>query len=898
MKLFSHCLLCLFLCSNVLQGQTFLKADGKKIIDENGNNVLLRGMGLGGWMLQEGYMLQTAEFANAQYQLREKITDLIGEQSTQEFYDAWLANHVRKADIDSLKSWGFNSVRLPMHYNLYTLPIEEEPIPGQQTWLEKGFTMTDSLISWCKQNQLYVILDLHAAPGGQGYDQGISDYNPAKPSLWESFENRKKTAALWKRIAERYKDEPWVAGYDLINEPNWDLPGGVLLRNLYQEITDSIRLVDTKHIIFIEGNWFANDFTGLTPPWDDNLVYSPHKYWSFNDQNSIQWVLNLRENYNVPLYLGESGENSNVWFRDAIALLEEHNIGWAWWPNKKVEAIAGPLSVTKTVGYESLLNYWKGNGTKPSASEAKSALLELTENLKIENCIYQKDVIDAMFRQVQSNDCKPFHKNTIPGIIYATNYDLGREGFAYHDIDIATYHVSTSSFTAWNTGWSYRNDGVDIEPCLDNTNTNGYNIGWFNKGEWLKYTVDIQESGVYDIHIRSAAGDFGGQFHFEVDDARVSRNYFAPYTGGYQNWQTITIENIVLDDANTTLSLHSDGQGYNLNSFEFIYKGESSLIPTEFVYAETEDENTIRVHINKALQLPLNFNISDVQVLVNGPERTVLSISEDEENSRNFLISLDQALKSTDIIKLNYTGSNIFASDNTLLDQFNLKDVQNNLPTRHKIPGRIQAEDFSVQSGVEIEITSDVGGGNNIGFLDIGDYLDYDVEVLETGLFNVTYRTASASSTGGMRLDKVNEDGSMTFLHQLSFPPTGDWQEWEESEKDIFLSKGTHTLRMTITASNFNMNWFEFGFLTNSTNHIENNFIQVYPNPALTYLKIFTNGKHGKFFIYDNTATLCYSSNLNNEAKINIEDFSSGLFYIVFIDASDGKIYSEKFLKQ
>ena len=281
--------------------QGILRAEGKAIVNEVGDTIILRGMGLGGWMLQEGYMLQTAGFASAQYQIREKIEELIGPSDTDLFYEAWLENHVRKIDIDSLKSWGFNSVRLPLHYNLFTLPIEEEPVSGQQTWLDKGFEMTDSLISWCAQNEMWVILDLHAAPGGQGYDQGISDYNPAFPSLWESYPNRQKAASLWKRLAERYKDETWVAGYDILNEPNWDLPGGTLLRSFYEEVTDSIRSVDTEHIIIIEGNWFANDFTGLTPPWDDNLVYGPHKYWSKNEVADIQWVLSIRDEYNVCL---------------------------------------------------------------------------------------------------------------------------------------------------------------------------------------------------------------------------------------------------------------------------------------------------------------------------------------------------------------------------------------------------------------------------------------------------------------------------------------------------------------------------------------------------------------------------------------------------------------------
>ena len=189
--------------------------------------------------------------ANPQWEIRQKIEETIGEEATEEFYDAWLHNHVQKSDIDSMKAWGFNSVRLPMHYNLFTLPIEEEPVTGENTRREIGFELTDSLISWCKQNEIYVVLDLHAAPGGQGYDAAISDYNPANPSLWQSAENRNKMVALWKRLAEHYSDEDWVAGYDLLNEPNWELPGNTAMRALYEEVTDSIRTVDPDHIIFI-----------------------------------------------------------------------------------------------------------------------------------------------------------------------------------------------------------------------------------------------------------------------------------------------------------------------------------------------------------------------------------------------------------------------------------------------------------------------------------------------------------------------------------------------------------------------------------------------------------------------------------------------------------------------
>ena len=171
-------------------------------------------------------MMQTSGVANTQYEFRAKLVSTIGEAKTDSFYTVWLDSHFRRIDVDSMKSWGFNNVRVAMHYKWFTLPIEQEPVAGQQTWLDKGFTMIDSLLDWCGDNQMYLILDLHGAPGGQGKDAAISDYDKTKPSLWESQANKDKTIALWRKLAERYSDEPWIGGYDLINEPNWSFPNG------------------------------------------------------------------------------------------------------------------------------------------------------------------------------------------------------------------------------------------------------------------------------------------------------------------------------------------------------------------------------------------------------------------------------------------------------------------------------------------------------------------------------------------------------------------------------------------------------------------------------------------------------------------------------------------------
>ena len=386
-----------FLIANLANCQGFLKADGQRIVNEKGENVLLRGIGLGGWMLQEPYMFQLSDVARTQTEIKSKISDLIGQKNCDEFYTRYLNNMITEKDVDALKKWGFNSIRLPMHYNLFTLPVDKELIEGQNTWLKTGFRLTDNLLSWCKKNKIYLILDLHAAPGGQGNDRPIADVDTLKPSLWESEANQKKTIALWKKLAERYKDEEWIGGYDLINETNYKLEGNITLKNLFASLTKEIRNIDKKHIIFIEGNQFANDYTGLTPPWDNNMVYSFHKYWNPTTVETIQKYLDMREQYNVPFWMGESGENNNEWFRAAVNLFETNNIGWSWWTIKKIGSESSLMTISKPVGYQKIIEYWAGKGPKPTIVEAKKTFMKLAENVKFENCKINTGVLDALF---------------------------------------------------------------------------------------------------------------------------------------------------------------------------------------------------------------------------------------------------------------------------------------------------------------------------------------------------------------------------------------------------------------------------------------------------------------------------------------------------------------------
>jgi endoglucanase len=810
----------------------FLKADGKKIVDGNGEEVILRGMGLGGWMLQEGYMLETSDFAGPQYKIKETIEKLVGSDVTEQFYDRWLANYCTKIDIDSMAAWGFNSIRLPIHYNLFTLPIEDEPVKGTDTWLVKGFDMVDELLEWCTANEIYLIFDLHAAPGGQGKDANISDYNPDKPSLWESDENKRKTVALWKKIAERYANHEWVGGYDLINEPNWDVDNAgnqngcncnsnTAIWNLYKDIINAIRTVDTNHLVILEGNCWGNNYNGLpnVKTFDTNLVLSFHKYWSYNDQASIQGILNLRNTHNVPIWLGESGENSNTWFTNAIKLVEDNGIGWAWWPYKKIGSVTGTVTIPKTAGYQKLLDYWKGSGAKPSVSDATQWLLEQADMLKLENCIIRRDVVDAMFRQVQTTETKPFMAHSVPGKIYAVDYDLGRNGFAYFDTDTANYRVSTDQYTAWNSGYSYRNDGVDIEACTDSAGQRGFNVGWTNKGEWLQFTIDVEETASYSIDFRYAAQGGNGKFHFELDGVEVTPVVSLPSTGGWANWSTISLQGIVLKEGSRKLRLYVDNAGFNIHFFNFHSPTGLGELHPSILKIKTDIKGE-RLMVVSNLGFENGMASSDFTLFRDGVPETVVVEGVDPNVPELLVLRLLEPVIGNNVLKISYNGGSLKTPGNVNYDPFIEREVENNAPLYFLLPGKFQAEDFVFNNGFQTQPCTDTGGGLNLGYANPGDYTEYNVVFAQSGVFKFDYRLATQAS-GRFELRLMNENGTWQTLHSINVSSTGGWQNWRTISAEANIGQGAVVLRFFVISGEFNLNWIEVSGL-NSVQKVEN----------------------------------------------------------------------------
>jgi regulation of enolase protein 1 (concanavalin A-like superfamily) len=545
-----------------------LQVNGTKIVNSTtGQEMILNAVNMGNWMVMEGYLMESESQAPDQRTWKQKLTALVGSNSVQTFYDAWLTNHVTQDDINQIKAWGFNAVRLPLHYEYFV------NLGTPDAWNDQGFTLLDNIISWCSSAGIYVILDLHAAPGGQSNNSGISDYIAGQPSLWESADNRSKTVRLWDRLSERYKDEAWVAGYDLINEPNWNLPGGTLLRQLYVSLTQAIRGNGDNHILFIEGNVYSNDYTGLTPPWDDQMVYVFHKYGSSADFSSdIQFALDMRTGQNRPIWCGEHGENSNDNFAKMVELLRGQGIGMSWWPMKKFDSINCLSKAAFPPGYQDLLNYLGGTNSNLSANTARTTLTQLAESVRLANTQPQTEVIRAIFTQPGNRTTAPYGTTpTIPGtVVYAANYDQGMNGHAYADTGWENVLLTTGDYTAWNERWTYRNGGVDIETCSD-SQSNGYNVGFFKPTEWMKYTINVTATGTYDIALRVANGS--GQtstLQIQSGDGTQTLATASVPNGGWGNWATVTISGGFSTSGVQSIRIANTGSSEcNINSIRF-----------------------------------------------------------------------------------------------------------------------------------------------------------------------------------------------------------------------------------------------------------------------------------------------------------------------------------------
>jgi endoglucanase len=394
-------LLCLSLTWSVhsVKGQPrspFVHAEGKQVVDGTGKPVLLRGTNLGNWLVPEGYMLMLDRGAASPRELERLFNELIGPTDADEFWREYRRKYITRQDIAFLHRAGFNSIRIPLHYKFFLSDDSE------------GFTLLDQVVGWARDEGLWVIVDLHCAPGGQT-GTNIDD-SWGYPWLFESRRDQDLSVEIWTRIARHYRNEPAILGYDLLNEP---IPPfsqvaryNGAIKPLYQRMTTAIRKVDSQHMIILEGSQWDGNFDIFTAPLPENVLYEFHKYWTAPTQATIQQYLDFRDKHNVPLWLGESGETDDKWIQSLVGLLKDNQIGWCFWPYKKMMNRSGVTSFPKPAYWDEIITYAEVPGTsaaaekrlpvRPTLEHSRRALQDLLQQIGFEHCAFNPAYLRAL----------------------------------------------------------------------------------------------------------------------------------------------------------------------------------------------------------------------------------------------------------------------------------------------------------------------------------------------------------------------------------------------------------------------------------------------------------------------------------------------------------------------
>ncbi len=374
----------------------FAHIHGRDILDGAGRPIHMRGTSIGNWMVTEGYMFGFEAGPQSKSEIEALTLELLGPERSADFWRQYRKLWVTAADIHLLHLTGSNTLRVPLHYSFF------------ETDETDGFRLIDQLIDWCRAEDIYVILDLHAAPGGQT-GSNIDD-SAGYPWLYRSPESQAHLIAVWQRLARHYRDNPTVLGYDLLNEP---IPHYARLRQfnpdlepIYKKLTAAIRPIDPNHILFLGGAQWDTNFEVFGPPFDPNTAYTFHTYWAPPEQATIQKFVDFGTKYNVPLWLGESGENTDDWIKSFRILLEADNIGWTFWPYKKLTKTSAFVTVKAPEGWAEIVAFSKlprGTGAaedrlraRPDQDLIDRAFAELLINMALSHATVNAGYLTAL----------------------------------------------------------------------------------------------------------------------------------------------------------------------------------------------------------------------------------------------------------------------------------------------------------------------------------------------------------------------------------------------------------------------------------------------------------------------------------------------------------------------
>jgi len=344
-----------------------LRTNAETIVDEQGQQVRLRGVCIGGWMNLENFI---NGYSGSAYGQRVVMEEVLGKSRTHFFFERMMDYFLGPGDLAFLRSLGVNTVRLPFNYRHF----ESDADPF--AYIEAGFERLARAVAWCEAEGLYAILDLHAVAGWQNPDWH-SDNGNRVALFWQTKHYQDRFVAFWEELARRFSGNRTVAGYNVMNEPVTGTTRGRFtdryqtdwapLNAIYHRVVEAIRAIDPDHIIFLEGDLYSTRFAELDSPFAENLVYSSHNYnaagfghgqypginggehWDAQKQVAVfeaQEGTRFCKQHQVPLWVGEfgsvyNGPSEEVPARlramdDQLATFNQGGAHWTAWTYKDV----------------------------------------------------------------------------------------------------------------------------------------------------------------------------------------------------------------------------------------------------------------------------------------------------------------------------------------------------------------------------------------------------------------------------------------------------------------------------------------------------------------------------------------------------------------------------------
>lgn len=388
-------LLCLF--THVVMANPMVHQQGTNIVDGSGTPIKLRGFLLEGWLMWNGSLWGAG--LTSETAITKKLEAVVGKRETEKFRQKIYDNYITEADIRMIAQFGFNTVRVPFNHRL----LEDDDKPF--VYKASGWKRLDRLLDWCRKHKVYVVLDLHSAPGGQS---GVFVNDPDGSKFYESEHHIKRTVAIWKAIAARYKNRRIIAGYDLLNEPQIPLftPPQRLL-DIYSRIIAAIRQVDRNHMIILSGAGFTSDDLNLfKKPLDANMALAFHTYnflgTDIREAHHKQYT-RVSNKLKVPIWNGEIGAHTAEWVKNVITMLEDpaFNVsGWIFWPWKSLsensDRFRNLADIKQTPKWDAVRK-WIADptglfGKKPSRADALQGMQEFLEAMQVRNLVIDKEM--------------------------------------------------------------------------------------------------------------------------------------------------------------------------------------------------------------------------------------------------------------------------------------------------------------------------------------------------------------------------------------------------------------------------------------------------------------------------------------------------------------------------